>query len=200
MDGSKRSSHSNAYFYGFWRWKRIVIFDTLLHLPHDEILAVLGKQDMYYLAATSRLLYSLEVRVALLLAKAWSETLQGAAYSRFLALYGHFCSVRLFCYIPSVAPPGHELGHWQKNHFTQRLAIVFMNLFFTLYLYGKVMNNDHLYRCFGYGEDARSPVIGLMLLGNILAPVCTPQEKPVQEQLQMQFLCVLIPYGCLFQE
>ena len=28
--GSKRSSHSNAYFYGFFKNKRIVIFDTLL--------------------------------------------------------------------------------------------------------------------------------------------------------------------------
>ena len=46
MDGSKRSSHSNAYFYGFWRWKRIVIFDTLLHLPHDQILAVLGMRSL----------------------------------------------------------------------------------------------------------------------------------------------------------
>jgi len=28
--GSKRSSHSNAYFYGFFKNKRIVLFDTLL--------------------------------------------------------------------------------------------------------------------------------------------------------------------------
>ncbi|KAM9432679.1 CAAX prenyl protease 1 homolog isoform 2-T2 [Salvelinus alpinus] len=29
-EGSKRSSHSNAYFYGFFKNKRIVLFDTLL--------------------------------------------------------------------------------------------------------------------------------------------------------------------------
>lgn len=29
MDGSKRSAHSNAYFFGFFKNKRIVIFDTL---------------------------------------------------------------------------------------------------------------------------------------------------------------------------
>lgn len=28
--GSKRSAHSNAYMYGFWKNKRIVLFDTLL--------------------------------------------------------------------------------------------------------------------------------------------------------------------------
>ncbi|VDN59980.1 unnamed protein product [Dracunculus medinensis] len=30
VEGSKRSAHSNAYLYGFWKHKRIVLFDTLL--------------------------------------------------------------------------------------------------------------------------------------------------------------------------
>ena len=36
--GSKRSSHSNAYFYGFYKNKRIVMFDTLLedYITTDE--------------------------------------------------------------------------------------------------------------------------------------------------------------------
>lgn len=42
MDGSKRSSHSNAYFTGLTKEKRIVLFDTLLKdLSNNEILAVL---------------------------------------------------------------------------------------------------------------------------------------------------------------
>eukprot|EP00397_Hematodinium_sp_SG-2012_P035891 GEMP01038681.1.p1 GENE.GEMP01038681.1~~GEMP01038681.1.p1 ORF type:complete len:457 (+),score=72.77 GEMP01038681.1:52-1371(+) len=41
VDGSKRSSHSNAYFFGFWKNKRIVLYDTLLTQTHDEILAIL---------------------------------------------------------------------------------------------------------------------------------------------------------------
>lgn len=32
MDGSKRSAHSNAYMFGFWKNKRIVLFDTLLQI------------------------------------------------------------------------------------------------------------------------------------------------------------------------
>lgn len=36
IDGSKRSSHSNAYFFGFWKFKRIVLFDTLLKDREDE--------------------------------------------------------------------------------------------------------------------------------------------------------------------
>ena len=42
IDGSKRSNHSNAYFYGFGSNKRIVLFDTLINqLNEDEIEAVL---------------------------------------------------------------------------------------------------------------------------------------------------------------
>merc|ERR1712203_879801 len=41
IDGSKRSAHSNAYFFGFWKYKRIVLYDTLLHLKHEDILAIL---------------------------------------------------------------------------------------------------------------------------------------------------------------
>ena len=45
MDGSKRSSHGNAYFTGFGRTKRIVFFDTLLNrLQPEEIEAVLAHE------------------------------------------------------------------------------------------------------------------------------------------------------------
>lgn len=30
VDGSRRSAHSNAYFYGLGKNKRIVLFDTLI--------------------------------------------------------------------------------------------------------------------------------------------------------------------------
>ena len=45
MDGSKRSSHGNAYFTGFGRNKRIVFFDTLIErLTPEEIEAVLAHE------------------------------------------------------------------------------------------------------------------------------------------------------------
>jgi STE24 endopeptidase len=45
MDGSKRSSHGNAYFTGFGRDKRIVFFDTLMErLTPAEIEAVLAHE------------------------------------------------------------------------------------------------------------------------------------------------------------
>ncbi len=45
MDGSRRSSHGNAYFTGFGKTKRIVFFDTLLsRLSPTEIVAVLAHE------------------------------------------------------------------------------------------------------------------------------------------------------------
>ena len=45
MDGSRRSSHGNAYFTGFGRSKRIVFFDTLVErLTQAEIEAVLAHE------------------------------------------------------------------------------------------------------------------------------------------------------------
>jgi STE24 endopeptidase len=45
MDASKRSKHSNAYFTGIGKVKRIVLFDTLIRqMSHDEIVAVLAHE------------------------------------------------------------------------------------------------------------------------------------------------------------
>ncbi len=45
IDGSKRSSHGNAYFSGFGKSKRIVFYDTLLEsLSDDELEAVLAHE------------------------------------------------------------------------------------------------------------------------------------------------------------
>ncbi len=45
MDASRRSRHSNAYFTGIGRVKRIVLFDTLIsRMTHGEIVAVLAHE------------------------------------------------------------------------------------------------------------------------------------------------------------
>lgn len=49
MDASKRSNHSNAYFSGFGKTKRIVLYDTLIkQLTPDELVAVLGHELGHY--------------------------------------------------------------------------------------------------------------------------------------------------------
>lgn len=45
MDETKRSSHSNAYFIGLGKTKRIILFDTLLkNHPDDEIMAIIAHE------------------------------------------------------------------------------------------------------------------------------------------------------------
>lgn len=49
MDGSKRSSKANAFFTGFGRFKRIVLFDTLIKQQSiNELVAVLAHEIGHY--------------------------------------------------------------------------------------------------------------------------------------------------------
>ncbi len=49
MDGSKRSRHSNAFFTGFGRFRKIVLFDTLIQqLAEAELEAVLAHEIGHY--------------------------------------------------------------------------------------------------------------------------------------------------------
>jgi STE24 endopeptidase len=49
MDGSRRSRHSNAFFIGFGRFRKIVLFDTLVEqLPEEELEAVLAHEIGHY--------------------------------------------------------------------------------------------------------------------------------------------------------
>ncbi len=49
VDGSKRSNHSNAYFTGFGKFRKIVLFDTLIKQMSDEELeAVLAHEIGHY--------------------------------------------------------------------------------------------------------------------------------------------------------
>jgi STE24 endopeptidase len=49
MDGSRRSRHSNAFFTGFGRFRKIVLFDTLIQqLAEPELAAVLAHEIGHY--------------------------------------------------------------------------------------------------------------------------------------------------------
>ncbi len=49
IDGSKRSGHSNAFFTGFGRFRRIVLYDTLIaQLTPEELEAVLAHEVGHY--------------------------------------------------------------------------------------------------------------------------------------------------------
>ncbi|KAK9910322.1 hypothetical protein M0R45_034288 [Rubus argutus] len=68
VDGSTRSSHSNAYMYGFFNNKRIVLYDTLLQQckNDEEIVAVLAHELGHWkLNHTVYLFISVQIRMLL---------------------------------------------------------------------------------------------------------------------------------------
>ena len=49
IDGSKRSGHSNAFFTGFGRFRKIVLYDTLIkQMNHNEIISVVAHEIGHY--------------------------------------------------------------------------------------------------------------------------------------------------------
>jgi len=74
MDGSKRSSHGNAYFTGFGAAKRIVFFDTLVsRLAPEEVEAVLAHELGHFSRhhVWKRMAVASAVSLALLAALGW---------------------------------------------------------------------------------------------------------------------------------
>lgn len=80
MDGSKRSSHGNAFFAGFGRAKRIVLFDTLVsRLQPAEVEAVLAHELGHYklrhivkgMLITSAMAFAMLFVLGLVLDKPW---------------------------------------------------------------------------------------------------------------------------------
>jgi STE24 endopeptidase len=74
MDGSRRSSHGNAFFTGFGRAKRIVFFDTLLErLTPDEVEAVLAHELGHFKLkhVLKRMLWMAAFSLAFLALLAW---------------------------------------------------------------------------------------------------------------------------------
>jgi len=66
MDAGKRSSHSNAYFTGLGKTKRIVLFDTLLDShSNDEILAVLAHELGHFKLKHIMKMYALSLLISL---------------------------------------------------------------------------------------------------------------------------------------
>lgn len=151
VEGSKRSSHSNAYFFGFYKKKVIVLFDTLLKVsPFEEEKKQKeeeetkrkeenadnekeeGETDKPYDAKEKEREDKLKED-------------KGCTNEEILAILGH------------------ELGHWKLNHILKNLAISQVNLLLSFFVFGLLMNNHVLYESFGfYGE--MPTLIGLLII------------------------------------
>ena len=87
MDGSKRSSHGNAYFTGFGKTKRIVFFDTLMQrLTPAEIEAVLAHELGHFARGHIPRLLAVRFALALLLLAALGWLYRESAFYQALGL------------------------------------------------------------------------------------------------------------------
>ena len=116
MDGSKRSRHSNAFFTGFGRFRKIVLFDTLIQqLTEPELEAVLAHEIGHFkkrhipkmLAASALGSLAGFYLISLLAAQAWfysSFGFEPGALVAALLLFGLLSGVVTFYFSP--------VAHW----------------------------------------------------------------------------------------
>ncbi|KPP63893.1 CAAX prenyl protease 1-like [Scleropages formosus] len=149
VEGSKRSSHSNAYFYGFFKNKRIVLFDTLLedYSPLNrsgESEAERGEDNGAAATAESESEMKPKTKV---LGRGRGHTVkkQGCNNPEVLAVLGH------------------ELGHWKLGHTVKNIVIGQMNSFLCFFLFAVLIGRKELFMAFGFYES-QPTLIGLMII------------------------------------
>ncbi|XP_076834188.1 CAAX prenyl protease 1 homolog [Brachyhypopomus gauderio] len=136
VEGSKRSSHSNAYFYGFFKNKRIVLFDTLL-----EDFSPLNKKAEEHTAGEQ----TEENEVSGEEKSKPQKKRQGCSNHEVLAVLGH------------------ELGHWKLGHTVKNIVISQMNSFLCFFLFAALIGRKELFLAFGF-HDSQPTLIGLMII------------------------------------
>jgi STE24 endopeptidase len=112
MDASKRSRHSNAYFTGIGKVKRIVLFDTLLQqMTHAEIVAVLAHEIGHW--KLRHILKRLVITEGMLLGGRWCAWqavhwegltglvgMEGGSFFARLIILGFIASLAMFPFTP----------------------------------------------------------------------------------------------------
>nr|XP_022286834.1 CAAX prenyl protease 1 homolog [Crassostrea virginica] len=136
VEGSKRSAHSNAYFYGFFKNKRIVLYDTLIEdysPPKEE-----GKNEAKEEEVKE------EVKEEETKSEEEPKKKTGCNTAEILAVLAH------------------ELGHWKLNHVLKNFFISQLNMFLCFMVFAFLSKEVVIYRAFGF--DTQPTLIGLMII------------------------------------
>ncbi|XP_033118144.1 CAAX prenyl protease 1 homolog [Anneissia japonica] len=147
VEGSKRSSHSNAYFYGFYKNKRIVLFDTLLegYVPSSEENkqdAGEGNDEKDNTKEEKKLIEE-------------EDTVEDKSEDK---PRGKGCSND-----EVLAVLAHELGHWKLSHNLKNFFIGQVNTFLCFFIFGLLMDMQILYDAFGF-YNISPTIIGLLII------------------------------------
>ncbi|VDN09161.1 unnamed protein product [Dibothriocephalus latus] len=140
VEGSKRSSHSNAYFYGFGSNKRIVLFDTLIKgfkLPDKN-----AKEGEATSPAHDAETHTIETAT------------QGASESGRADCLSRGCEDDE----EILAVLSHELGHWKLSHNAKLLVVSQVNLLLMFIFFQLMINMDPLFTSFGF-QPSTTPIL-----------------------------------------
>ncbi|XP_030850470.1 CAAX prenyl protease 1 homolog [Strongylocentrotus purpuratus] len=148
VEGSKRSSHSNAYFYGFFKNKRIVLFDTLLE-DYKPAVTEEKKTD--------------EEETKPADAEGDGEEEQKVDEEKKTEEEGEK-KKKTGCNTEEVlAVLAHELGHWKLGHNLKNLIISQVNILLCLFLFALLIERTEFFNAFGF-YDAYPTLIGLLII------------------------------------
>ncbi|KAI8498707.1 CAAX prenyl protease 1 [Branchiostoma belcheri] len=146
VEGSKRSSHSNAYFFGFYKNKRIVLFDTLLEENPVNKEAAAGEDAGNASSEDS------------------SDTASEPEQKGEGDAKGEEKKKKIGCSNDEIlAVLGHELGHWKLGHNLKNIIISQVNTFLCFFLFALLSNWKELYEAFGF-PDSQPALIGLLVI------------------------------------
>ncbi|XP_022705546.1 CAAX prenyl protease 1 homolog [Varroa jacobsoni] len=159
VEQSKRSAHSNAYLYGMFSSKKIVLFDTLLkgsseatnlneNTANDNATETEGvdEPDDHGEPGTNvkrRNVDSSEEK---------GDDLKKCTDDEIVAI---------IC---------HELGHWKMWHVTKRFVILHLHMLFSFIIFASLYQNATIYKAFGFDTDKPILIGMLLILEYIFSP------------------------------
>ncbi|EDV24677.1 uncharacterized protein TRIADDRAFT_25296 [Trichoplax adhaerens] len=145
VEGSVRSAHSNAYFYGFYKNKRVVLFDTLLEdnpLTQKEKESENTDDQKSDIAAETTKEESQKSKES---DKNWHKNqIKGCTNDEVVAILSH------------------ELGHWKFNHNLKNIVLAQINIFICFYGLNLLIKENAIYTSFGF--SSQPVLIGLIIV------------------------------------
>ena len=152
VEGSKRSSHSNAYLYGMFNRKKIVLFDTLI----DR--SVLNLSGLFQKNKAKEASVSEQEDKQKLLSENEQPDSEDAKPSDEDKPKAESCNEEEI-----LAVLAHELGHWKLNHILKNMLISEINMLIIFSVFGLLYQNREVYAAFGF-FDQKPIFIGLLII------------------------------------
>lgn len=183
VEGSKRSAHSNAYFYGVCGSKRIVLFDTLLMRQaehsdeHERLDENADRAEEREKSVAPSVDSDKPSKRAQSVAKAQPSAAGLLDFADFDIFEKIDTSVRGCRNDEVLAVLAHELGHWKHNHFTYNIVLMQSQLLFMFVAFANLFTYRPLYQAVGFHYNEHPVLVGLIL---VLTYVMSPFNTAIQ--------------------